>query len=229
MDAHAWVEAWDAEQGHWAIVEATIQEGLDDVSLADELTRGAIGARPFLALLVQSLYEYGLFGVFGRLLDFGFRILGWRFAPWALASAGIATGLVLRIRKRRRPPSAIRHPQLDALHRLLAAMDRRAQALGYRRPPDETLHAFATRLSSSKSDRIHSGSSRSGTGILPVDRGWIGRAKRTLRPMGKMPMLRQDGLADWYLQYAGLRYGPAIDPACVELLQRLSQKRPNAP
>ena len=39
MDAHAWAEAWDAEQGQWTIVEATAQEGLDDVSLADELAR----------------------------------------------------------------------------------------------------------------------------------------------------------------------------------------------
>ncbi|MCX5644361.1 MAG: transglutaminase-like domain-containing protein [Phycisphaerae bacterium] len=216
MDAHAWVEAWDAERGHWAIVEATIQEGLDDVSLADELTRGAIGERPFLGLLVQSLYEYGLFGVFGRLLDFGFRISGWRFAPWALASVGIATGLVLRIRKRRRPPSAVRPPQLDALHRLLAAMDRRAKALGYRRHPDETLHAFATRLSSSKSDRIHGGGSPLAAARSPSSSAH-----------GQLPT--DDGLADWYLQYAGLRYGPTIDPAGVELLQRLSQERPHSP
>ncbi|MCL5281153.1 MAG: transglutaminase-like domain-containing protein, partial [Planctomycetes bacterium] len=67
MDAHAWAEAWDAENRKWAIVEATTQEGLGDVSLADELARGAGGGRPLLAQLVEALYEYGLFGVIGRL------------------------------------------------------------------------------------------------------------------------------------------------------------------
>lgn len=219
MDAHAWAEAWDAEQGQWTLVEATAQEGLDDVSLADELARGAVGGRPFLTLLVQSLYEYGLFGVLGRLLGFGFRISDWRFAPWALAIAGIAAVLALRIRKLRNPQSAdyaVRNPQLDSLHRLLAAMDRRAKALGYRRHPGETLHAFATRLNSSQSDRIHG--SRA-----PL------AAARSRSSSDRGQPSTDECLAEGYLQYAGLRYGRTIDPAGIEFLQRLSQKRRNAP
>ena len=95
-------------------------------------------------------------------------------------------------------------------------MDRRAKALGYRRHPGETLHAFATRLSSSQSDQVYGGNA-------PL----AAARSQSSSDRGQLPA--DECLADWYLQYAGLRYGRTIDPAGVELLQRLSQKRPNAP
>ena len=217
MDAHAWAEAWDAEQGQWTIVEATAQEGLDDVSLADELARGAADGRPFLTLLVQSLYEYGLFGVFGRL----FASQGWLRSGVLVAATFAAVAWVVRRRRATQPfhktsRATAQRSTILALHRLLAAMDRRAKTLGYRRHPGETLHAFATRLSLSQADHV------------PGGRAPLAAARsRSSSDRGQLPA--DECLADWYFQYAGLRYGRTIDPAGVELLQRLSQKRPNAP
>jgi transglutaminase-like putative cysteine protease len=217
MDAHAWAEAWDAEQGQWIIVEATTQEGLDDVSLADELARGAVNGRPFLTLLVQSLYEYGLFGVFGRLC----ASQGWFRSGVFVAATLAAVAWLVRRRRSTQPCHRPKHATAPrstilALHRLLAAMDRRAQALGYRRQPEETLHAFATRLSLSQADHV------------PGRRAPL-TAARCRSSSDRGPLPADEGLADWYFQYAGLRYGRTIDPAGVELLLRLSQKRPNAP
>jgi transglutaminase-like putative cysteine protease/fumarate reductase subunit D len=152
MDAHAWAEAWDAENQRWVIVEATTQEGLGDASLADELSRAAGGGRPLLAQLVEALYEYGLFGVIGRLF----------------ISYGLPTGLGLSVvffaaafwvarRRRRRTGAPARRPassEVLALHRLLAAMDRKVRGLGYRRDPGETLHAFAARIRSQHASRF---------------------------------------------------------------------------
>ena len=144
MDAHAWAEAWDAENQQWVIVEATTQEGLGDGSLADELARGAGGARPLLTQLVEALYEYGLLGVLGRLfVSYGLP------TGIGLSLAFFAAAFWVARRRRRRPGSPARRPassEVLALHRLLVAMDRQVRALGYRRDPGETLHAFAERI-----------------------------------------------------------------------------------
>jgi hypothetical protein len=204
MDAHAWAEAWNAENQRWAIVEATTQEGLGDGSLADELARAAGSGRPLLAQLVEALYEYGLFGVIGRLF----------------VSHGLPTGLGLSLiffaaafwvaRRRRVRSTAFRRSgwgrlkpglptEVLALHRLLAAMDRKVRALGYRRDPGETLHAFAERIGKSSS-QLTVGSSQSSSDNCELSTvNW---------------------LAAWYLRYAGLRYAPHIDPAQIQRLQQ---------
>lgn len=193
MHAHAWAEAWDRERRQWVVVEATTQEGLDDTSLADELTRGSGSGRPFLSRLVESLYEYGLFGVIGQF-----------FASYGLLTGGVlsavflATAVVVARRRRLRTMSfALRplSPDVVAMHRLLAAMDRKIAALGYRRPLDETLHAFAARLG-----RLIEARAQVATGSQPPSAGaWI---------------------ADWYRQYADLRYSRGIDPRRIEHLQQ---------
>jgi hypothetical protein len=199
MDAHAWAEAWDAENGRWVIVEATTQEGLGDASLADELARGTGGERPLLAQLVEALYEYGLFGVIGRLF----------------VSYGLPTGIGLSLvffaaafwvarRRRRRTGSPARRPapyEVLALHRLLAAMDRKVRALGYRRDPGETLHAFAERID---------------CGLRIADCG----LEESLEPNPQFPVRNPKSVVAWYLQYAGLRYSPHIDPDQVQQLQQ---------
>jgi transglutaminase-like putative cysteine protease len=212
MDAHAWAEAWDAENRQWVIVEATTQEGLGDASLADELSRAAGGGQPLLAQLAEALYEYGLFGVIGRLF----------------ISYGLPTGLGLSVvffaaafwvarRRRRRTGSPARRPtssEVLVLHRLLTAMDRRVRAVGYRREPGETLHEFAER-------------------ILESDSSNVGRLRTSLRETSD---LRQDeprhrstsDVGAWYLQYAGLRYAPHIDPAQIYQLQQSLLEIPNA-
>lgn len=199
MDAHAWAEAWDKERGQWVIVEATTQEGLDDTSLADELVRSAGSRRPFLTQLVQSLYDYGLFGVIGQFF----------------VSYGLPTGLGLCVvflgaagwvaARRRRHAGGFANRSLSAhvlvLHRLLAAMDRKTRSLGYRRQSGETLHAFAARL---------------GHACSPLSAG-----------DGQLPA--ENWLADWYLRYADLRYGSAADPVRIEQLHQEAQKRREHP
>jgi hypothetical protein len=196
MDAHAWAEAWDQERGQWTIVEATTQEGLDELSLADELARGAGAGAPFLRRLVQSVYEYGLFGVIGGLF----------------MSHGLATGVVLALvflsaafwvarRRRRRPESAGPRPvsaEVLALHGLLAAMDRKVQALGYRRHREETLHAFANRI--------------------------YGGLKTTGAANPQSAIRNPQSVADWYLAYAGLRYCRAVGPSRLEQLQQAAEE-----
>ncbi len=194
MDAHAWVEAWDAENQQWVIVEATTQEGLGDGSLADELARGAAGGRPLLTQLIEALYEYGLFGVIGRLfVSYGLP------TGIGLSLAFFAAAFWVARRRRRRPGSPARRPassEVLALHRLLVAVDRKVRALGYRREPGETLHAFAERISKDSSPLAVPSSQSSSD-------NWF---------------------ADWYLRYAGLRYAPYVDPARIEQLQRLAQE-----
>jgi hypothetical protein len=85
------------------------------------------------------------------------------------------------------------------LHKLLALVDRQAIRRGYRRQAEETLHAFA--------DRIRR------TALVTRDPGHESRDPG-----------HDLGLADWYLHYAGLRYGRVIDPAHVERLQRLTHQ-----
>ncbi len=195
MDAHAWVEAWDAERGQWVIVEATSQEGLGDASLADELARGAGSGRPLLTRLAEALYEYGLFGVIGVV---------WRFTGLVLLLLTVViVARVLhsgrRMRRGRSCPRTQGRDDLVALHRLLVAMDRKTKAFGYRRKPDETLHAFA--------ERIQGAGSAGGP-----------------RPPDPRPLTPDPWIAAWYLQYAGLRYARVLDPAQIEHLQRLAQK-----
>jgi len=210
MDAHAWVEAWDREQQQWVIVEATTQEGLEDVSLADELARGAGSGRPFLTQLAQALYEYGLLGV-----------LGWLFVSHGLATGvglallflGAAVFVARRSSSDRRPRRAAGDERQVMLRKLLAFVDRQARRRGYRRRAEETLHAFA--------DRIR--------GSWPVPRdpghgsGVTGHGSPVTRDEERGT---SDGprLADWYLRYAGLRYCRALDPAHVTHLQRLAHE-----
>jgi len=208
MDAHAWVEAWDKEQGQWVIVEATTQEGLDDGSLADELVRGAGSGRPLLAQLVQSLYEYGLFGVIGRL-----------FASYSLTTGAVlslacfAAAFWVALRRRRRPRSSVSHPlsaEVLALHRLLGVMDRKARAWGYQRNPDETLHTFADRISQSSSQLTVPGSQSKTDGCQ--------------RTADNCQLSTVNRIAAWYLQYAGLRFCRVLDSVRLEHLQQLAQK-----
>jgi len=196
MDAHAWVEAWDRDNEVWIIVEATAQEDLQDDSLSDRLAATDSGSRMLLRRLIQAIYDYGLFGV-----------LGWFFEVYSLQTAvsvslaflGSAVGLTLLRRYKILAARAGSHwaqsPELLALHRVLAAVDRRIRPATERRGSQETLHAFAERM-------------------------------RRTRPSPKdgMQMPRnRSAVADWYLRYAHLRYGGAIDPERVAELQQLAR------
>ncbi|MCU0913861.1 MAG: transglutaminase-like domain-containing protein [Planctomycetes bacterium] len=216
MDAHAWAEAWDDQRQQWVIVEATAQEGLGDTSLADQLVREAGGERPLLRQLAQALYEYGLFGVIGQLCDLGFRQGDWRVELPALAVlAGLFYAAVRLVRSRRRAAHAGSRrfagasPYVLALQRILAAMDRKARTAGWRRGPEETLHAFAERI-------------RGGGGKT------LAAAAHAPTHAAATPQLDPTpaAVAGWYLEYAGLRYGSRLDPSRLEQLRQFVQKLP---
>jgi transglutaminase-like putative cysteine protease len=146
MDAHAWVEAWDEESRQWVIVEATVREGLAAVS-KDEEPGGTGGLSRYLLLggLLDYLYEYGLFGVLAWALQF----YGLPATAFLLATtfAGISWWLYARARARhRRHAQRAPAPEIVALHKLLARMDRCVRPAGLRRGLDETLQVFAQRL-----------------------------------------------------------------------------------
>jgi len=195
-DAHAWAEAWDKENEVWTLVEATAQEDLQDDSLSDRLAGDDSGSHMLLRRLLQAIYDYGLFGV-----------LGWFFEVYSLQTAisvslaflGSAVGLALLRRydrrRRRAGAKAARSPELLALHRLLAAVDRRIRPAARRRQSHETLHAFAERLRPAAQP--------------PGDAGQ-GQDERRC--------------ADWYLAYARLRYCGAIRPEHIAELHQLARR-----
>jgi hypothetical protein len=187
MDAHAWVEAWDQESRRWAIVEATVQDGLAAAS-QDEETGGSGGFNRYMVLsqLVNDLYEYGLFGV----LAWSLQYYGLTAVSFLLATtlAGTSWWLYRRARARRRRCAARPlSPELLALHKMLARMDRRVRTAGPRREINETLQAFAHRLRAREA----------GDGL------WT-------------------RVADWYLEYADLRYSRTVPPGRLHHLQHLA-------
>jgi hypothetical protein len=205
MDAHAWVEAWDQENNTWEIVEATAQEDLADNSLISPSLEGEGGGRPLLTQLIQAVYDYGLLGV-----------LGWFFEVYSLQTAILASlaffvaavSLALLRRYRRlhgaRGSRVARSPELLALHRMLAVMDRKVKSAGARRWPQETLHVFADRIRPS-SLVAHPSSAASNEEIQDTSD-------------------EEHSFADWYLEYAGLRYCGSITPERLDDLHQLAQK-----
>jgi len=91
------------------------------------------------------------------------------------------------------------------LHRVLAAMDRKVQAAGWRRGPDETLHGFAERIRADEKESL-----------LPSSRATV--------PPASAP--GPAALAGWYLEYAGLRYGGRLDRGRLEQLRQFVQTLP---
>lgn len=153
MDAHAWTEAWDQEQNQWAIVEATGQENLATLSTAEQLGRMGGGPGTLLGQLLQALYQYGLFGVFGWLVK-SYSLLVVLLLLTILL--GCALLLVLIYYKRKESKSetqlrALRNPGLVTLQKMLVKMDSKVKAAGFWRHLSETLHTFSRRLRSQDS------------------------------------------------------------------------------
>ena len=147
MDAHAWAEAWDPRQERWTIVEATVGEDLDAGLALEELERmsGGIGS---LGLLMQALYQYGLIGVIGWLVD-SFGVLNSLVLTLSLLGGALSLLLLRNIRERYKNKTNLRHPQnveLLILHKMLTRMDRKVKAAGSQRHFNEPLHAFSQQL-----------------------------------------------------------------------------------
>jgi len=145
--AHAWVEAWDQDQGSWTVVEATVSQ---DAGLGQDPASGNAGDRDGWLLYQQFLraaYAYGLFGPLAWAVTY--------HPVWAAVGSLIgAIGLVVLwvfIRKARTRASEGRgptrtNPIYKAMARLLAHVDRRIRRWGLVRGPAETLQAFSLRL-----------------------------------------------------------------------------------
>jgi hypothetical protein len=85
-------------------------------------------------------------------------------------------------------------------------MDRKVKTLGFRRGLEETLHAFADRIRRGGSPlTVPSSPVASVNGQLSTDKGQ--------RPT-------ENRVAEWYLQYADLRYGRASGPRHIEQLRQ---------
>jgi transglutaminase-like putative cysteine protease len=146
MDAHAWVEAWDRERSQWCIVEATVRDGLATPA-ADNKPKQADGVTGSLLIrqLWNDLYEYGFFGALAWALQYG----GLPTISFVLAVvvAAMLWWAYRHVRPRRLHPfGSPDTPELAALHKVLARMDRRVRKAGSRRDLYETLQAFARRL-----------------------------------------------------------------------------------
>ncbi|KPK43989.1 MAG: hypothetical protein AMJ65_04250 [Phycisphaerae bacterium SG8_4] len=149
MDAHAWVEAWDKELNQWTIVEATTGEDMNMASATEDLEhlRGSSGA--ILRQFLQTLYQYGLFGVPNWLYE-SFGLFGGLLLPAILFGAALCLAWLRRRKSKSfeneaRSASA-KSAELVILHKMLARMDRRVKAAGHRRDLSETLYAFSQRL-----------------------------------------------------------------------------------
>ena len=190
MDAHAWVEAWDQEQGQWTIVEATVADTQDGGSAIEQLGRLGGSVSVAFGQFVQAVYDYGLLGVAGWL----FTAHGMTATAVLLATlTALAAWWMLFSRRRKRAGASawVRRapdPSRVALHKLLTRMDRRLRAAGLRRPLTETLHVFAQRLRTRD------------TG----DGAWV-------------------GVADWYCEYAELRYRRQVQAEHIERLHRRAE------
>jgi len=142
--AHAWVEAWDEENSEWVLVEATVEDILDELD-----QEGLLGSRSrleeFMRKLTQTFYEYGFLGA----TLWSLQQVGW--IPW-LILVGMS-GSFWMYRRRRRAHDRFADGPLHILHRALHRVDRRVRRLGFRRHPSETLHAFANRLDAQGENR----------------------------------------------------------------------------
>jgi protein-glutamine gamma-glutamyltransferase len=177
-DAHAWVEAFDPEQG-WVVVEATPAGGVPQTNSASTASQMWDSVRAQWQRLIASVRQDSMRAVLGWLVR-------WFGRPWFLAVVLlIVAGVALRWlwRRRGRKPAQPSDPCLGQLQELLKAMDQRWRKAGVARQPHETYHQFAERMTSTTSDPAYHRS------------------------------------AQWYRQYATIRFSGQVDTGSVQMLQ----------
>ncbi len=149
MDAHAWVEAWDAEHEQWTIVEATVGENALAAESGDDSEGAGAKTNLFLSQLKLAMYQYGIFGLFSVLYSHNVTV---STIVLSALLAALIVFVLLRYNKRKKLKSGIYHtartynPSVIVLHKMLARMDRKVKSTGLQRRLSETLHAFAGRL-----------------------------------------------------------------------------------
>ena len=150
-DAHAWVEAYDDRMG-WTTVEATPTEGVPG---AGQIRKPGVvsklwdGFRFQIAQLKAVFAQAGFQGLGRRLLRTFFsalRQLVSTVPTLAVILCSIVYFAIRRFRAPRKPGPRPVDPTVAVLARLLNQMDRHVKRGGITRPPSETLHQFATRL-----------------------------------------------------------------------------------
>lgn len=134
-DAHAWVEAYDDEEGRWVIVESTPSSGVPARRGSDVAAELSIGLSRALQTLWARLQDPGLPALLLDLIQ--------KPAVQALAAGGVLALLIWLGRRRRQDDAgpALLH-DLRSWHRL----DRRMKRAGLPRRPDEPPLAFAERI-----------------------------------------------------------------------------------
>ena len=157
-DAHAWVEAYDDEDG-WVVVEATVAAGVPAPS--QDKGRHVLAhlwdSAKYLVQQLHAAYRFGgwrdvvLAAAQGAYNGF-LRVLAG--IPGLLLLAGLVAVGLIRVRRRRssRPKRQRVPPEVAALNKLLRRTDRRLKRRGLVRLPNETLHHFAARLETHHGD-----------------------------------------------------------------------------
>lgn len=146
-DAHAWVEAFDAERG-WVVVEATPASGVPQAASVPMASQVWDALRARWQRFVAAIQREGMGAVLGVLMR-------WFVRPWFLAVLLlVVTGVVVRRlwKRRNRGPVRPRDPRLERLQQLLKEMDARWRKVGVERGSAETFHQFAERLTSDGPD-----------------------------------------------------------------------------
>ena len=149
MNAHAWTEAWDQERNQWTIVEATVQEELAMLPTTEQLERTGGGPGTLLDQLLQSLYQYGFFGILGWLFkSFNLLVSLLLLTPLFGGTLMLALSLHYKSKKSKDKTQSrtVRQPNLVILQKTLARMDHKVKAAGLWRHISETLHTFSQRL-----------------------------------------------------------------------------------
>jgi transglutaminase-like putative cysteine protease len=229
-DAHAWVEAWDPDQG-WVTVEATAGGGVP----ANPAVSAATQFREFLATRFQQLrIEWQRKGLRGLIFAALRRLL----TPAGLSLLAVVALIVLFVARRRLANLLCwkREPideRTRAFHTVLLKVDRVVKRLGFERLPQQTIDAFADSLvresacEHTTSHRV-AGVEERGTSDEPPVRtsptgGSLhstpvtpGREEREPGTDSTHESLLTD-VADWYRQYARLRYGRSSDDTLEEL------------
>ena len=139
-DAHAWVEAFDPQQG-WIIVEATPAQGVPGPSPPSQATQFSEYLRDRIHMFHVTLWQGRLRSIATACL---LSLIGVPSFVLALAII-LVTAFYLR-RKSRLPQSDRQDHVLQHLHRLLNQMDAQLRKQNLQRRHSETLHQFADRI-----------------------------------------------------------------------------------
>lgn len=139
QDAHAWVEAWDAAQRQWVIVESTPSEGLPAPADIDVWQQ----RREAMAQFFRSIQDNARHG--------HYITLAWALLkPGLIILAGftfltVLGQLVVRITWANTKARKIDRPQTELMSER-AAMDRHLEKCGIKRDDSETTTQFANRI-----------------------------------------------------------------------------------